>query len=81
MKNIFKNLKSIKPDFSRIASPDADGAESRPEKLMFIIMIVLASVSMLLYIGGSFVNALRVSEQPPTVEQTAPASQPSNAHQ
>lgn len=75
MKNIFKNLKSIKPDFSRIASPDADGAESRPEKLMFIIMIVLASVSMLLYIGGSFVNALRVSERPQAVEQAAPAAQ------
>ncbi|AQS85333.1 MAG: hypothetical protein ABF876_01025 [Acetobacter aceti] len=81
MKNIFKNLKSIKPDFSRIASPDADGVENRPEKLMFIIMIVLASLSMLLYIGGSFVNAIRMSEQPAPVEQHAPVAQPDSTQQ
>ncbi|MCH4091297.1 hypothetical protein [Acetobacter sp.] len=75
MKNILKNLKSIKPDFSRIASPDADGAENRPEKLMFILMIVLATLSMLIYIGGSFVNALRMSQQPSAVEQSVPATQ------
>lgn len=39
------------------------------DKLFFVCMIVIASVSMLLYIGGSFVKAVRMAQQPQAVEQ------------
>nr|WP_242010231.1 hypothetical protein [Acetobacter conturbans] len=48
--------------------------EHPADKLFFIVTIVLASLSMVIFIGGSFVKAIRMSEQPPAVEQTiAPA--------
>ncbi|MFT8720002.1 hypothetical protein [Acetobacter sp.] len=73
MKKFKENLKNFKmPDLNLIKQPPIDEKlnEHRAEKVFMITMIVLASLSMLIFIGGSFVKAIRMSEQPPAVTQS-----------